>query len=372
MDTEIPAEFAKEVEAHLAACRSCAMQLEALKQQSYALGTMPKLKAPGDLLDHVRIRLEKPPVLAVCKQWLQALFARKRFFQLAGAAATAALVIVTVQVALRDDGSRKGLLSPAPLQVESPSSPGSAPPSAAVQAPPTGPESLPDIRSNTGTAFKRSLPVPPLSVESPPSPGLVPSAETPAALQAESLPDHHANAEKALVESSPEARPNLPAGNETKMVALTLKTPGVPARMKTRSGSFEPESFHKRESFSLSSRGATGMAPPGGKMLEREAQTEDAGSAKVSGDNLAHPDAQKAFSSVIRLIERAEGKVLSAGDSRDGKEPGTLLAEVPGTNYPSFLAGLRQLGEVKFHGDKEVNPSPDANVRVSVSFDTRD
>ncbi len=328
MDTEIPAEFKEEVDAHLAVCRSCAMQLEALRDQLHALGTLPKLEAPRDLFDHVRSRLEKPSIFSVLGQWLRHLFAGKRFFQLAGAAAAAALVIVTVQVALRDGGSRKVLLSSAPLSVESPAPPGTAPSAETPPAPPASPKSLPDNRTNT---------------------------------------------KKALTAASSATEPHHPAGNETQMVALTLKPPGPSTRVENRSGPFGLKTHNGSfgpESFSLSSRGATGMGAPGGKMREQEAPTGVAGSAEVSEGSPPQLEAQKALSDVIRLIERANGKILSAGESRDGNEPGTVLADMPGTSYPSFLAQLRQFGEVKFNGGKEVNPSPNTKVRVSVSLDT--
>lgn len=122
-DTEIPVEFREGVEAHLAVCRVCAMQFEALREQSYALGTLPKVEAPRDFLEQVRSRVEKPSILSRLKQGLSVLFAGKHFLQLAGAAATAVVVIAASQVILRE-GGHKMLLSPAPPSVKAtPASP---------------------------------------------------------------------------------------------------------------------------------------------------------------------------------------------------------------------------------------------------------
>jgi hypothetical protein len=60
---------------------------------------------------------------------------------------------------------------------------------------------------------------------------------------------------------------------------------------------------------------------------------------------------------------------LNAGPSRDANQPETLLAEIPSANYPSFLNQLRELGEVQLHGNKDFTPAPDAQIRVSVSFE---
>ena len=52
--------------------------------------------------------------------------------------------------------------------------------------------------------------------------------------------------------------------------------------------------------------------------------------------------------------------------------PWALLAEMPGSNYQTFIDQLRQLGEIEINGDSDFSPAPDAKVRVSVSCDTRD
>ena len=134
-DTEIPMEFREDVEAHLAVCRPCAMQFEAFREQSYALRTLPKVEAPRDFLEQVRSRVEKPSILSRLKHGLSVLFAGKHFLQLAGAAATAVVVIAASQVILRE-GGQKVLLSPAPHSVKAPQSVGAP---LSVKAPPASP-----------------------------------------------------------------------------------------------------------------------------------------------------------------------------------------------------------------------------------------
>ncbi len=315
VDTEIPREFREGVEAHLAVCRSCAMQLEALREELHALGNMPKMEAPVDFLDRVRSRVETPSVLSRLKQRLSGWFAGKRFLQLAGAAATAALVLITAQVVLRDAGNRKGLPSPALPPIGSTPSPEAPPASPAL----TG--SLPDVRRNTEKALNPA--------------------------------------------SSSMAEPHRLADVEEQSVALTLKLPGASAGGKTRGGSFRPESF------SSSNPGTTGMGATAERRLKQGVSKGVAGPAEVSEGSPA-PGARKTLSSVIRLIERVDGKVLNAGAARDEHRFETLLAEIPAANYPAFLDRLRRLGEVEFNGDKEFSPAPGARIRVSIGFDIRD
>jgi hypothetical protein len=310
-DTEIPVEFREGVEAHLAVCRSCAMQFEALREQSHALGTLPKVEAPGDFLAQIRGRVEKPSTLSRLKQGFFHLFAGKHFLKLAGAAATAVVVIVAAQVMLKDSGHQKALLPPAPAQVGSPRSIATPPP---VAAPPASP-------GESGKVSDRA--------------------------------------------ALPWTEPQRPAGVETQSVALTVKSRRVSSGGIGRGGSFKPEGF------SRSGAGTTGIHAQEEKKLKADVSKRAAGTAEVSRGS-PPPEAQGISSDVIRMIKRANGKILSAAPARDDAQPETLLAEMPATNYPSFLDQLRQLGEIEFNGNKEFSPTADANVRVSVSFDTSD
>jgi hypothetical protein len=335
-DTEIPVEFREDVEGHLAVCGSCARQLEALREQSYALRTLPRVEAPRDFLEQVRSRLEKPSLLSRLMRQLPVLFARRHFFQLAGVAATAVVVIATAQVMLRDSG-RKALLSPAPPSVEAPS---------LVEAPPP-------VGSSP-------------SVEAPPPVGSSRSFEAPAAPPArpESLPDISSKNRKALNGGSPAGKPHPPLGIQAQSVSLTLRLPGASPRRKSRTGAVKPDSFSAASP-------AAGMRAPDERRLRQDA-TAGAGGLEEASKGSPSLETEKILPEVRQLISRANGKILSAGPARDENRPATLLAEIPAANYPSFLDQLRQLGEVDFNGNKEFSPAPDAKVRVSVSFDARD
>lgn len=307
-DTEIPEEFRESVDAHLAICRSCAGQLETLKEQASALRAMPRVNAPGDFLEKVRSRLEKPSLVSRLKEWLSALTAPKRVLQMGGAAAVVVLVIATTQVMLRDN-ERKTTYSPA-LR------PQSAAPLPQAQAPG---KPLPDAGKNGAGALMA-----------------VPSAEP---------------------------VPPPPAAG-TRVVSLTLKLSGNPAPKEFRedsTGRGGASAPNPTAGMKSAERKKMTASMPGAA-----ARTE--GAARGN----ARPERRKISSDVRTIIERANGKVLSEGPDRGEASSPTLLAEIPSANYRSFLDQLRKLGEVESNGDEEPVASPDTNIRVSIDFDARD
>ena len=159
-----------------------------------------------------------------------------------------------------------------------------------------------------------------------------------------------------------------PRPPETQPVILTIKPAQTSVKKKTGGGALRPESFSARAA------GSARPGVPGEGSLNREASKGVARAAKVTEGGLSSDThgMQQISSDVIRLIEGANGKVLSAGPSPDEKQCETVLAEMPAANYPAFLDQLRRLGDLESNGDKEYLPAPDANVRVSVSFDNRD
>ncbi|HYA41717.1 MAG TPA: zf-HC2 domain-containing protein [Syntrophobacteraceae bacterium] len=359
MAAEIPAEIRQEVEAHLAVCRSCAMLSESLGEELRALGTLPKLAAPRDLLDNVRSSLEKPSALSALGHRLQSLFAGWGLFQLASAAAVALFVMVTVQVslevALREDRSREVMIA----QVASPPSTRPVPPAAAPHRAPASPGSPSDVNVPGEEARIAT--------------GRLPAGHGP-------LPDAGTRTEKGPDAASAAIKSPRPAGNESIVVALALKldgttkppapgvtnpsAPGVSAGVETPGGPSEYEGVHKPEGLSLSNKGATGVG--GGGAAAGRAGT-------VGGARLSQPlGEQTVLAGITRLVERADGKVLSAPPAWDNDRPGTVVAEVPATNYHSFVDQLRQLGKVEVESDKSINVSPDANVRVAISLNAQD
>lgn len=72
---------------------------------------------------------------------------------------------------------------------------------------------------------------------------------------------------------------------------------------------------------------------------------------------------------VIRLVERAKGKVLHGPTPRYESWSGPILAELPEANLHSFIAGMRKLGAVQWSQGKEPAPGSNATVRVSIRLE---
>ena len=329
-DAEVPSEFREGVDAHVAACRACAMWLEALREQANALGSLPRVPAPRDFLQRVKSRVERPSVWSRLTQEVSGFFAGKRFYQLAGAAATAVVVIVAARVVLHDGGQR-ALPPPASSSIES-SKPAGPAPSAAVP-----------YAANPHTAATQ--------------------AATPPAAEQHRL-----------------------AGAETQSVVLTVKPSAASLKSKS-GGAFKPESIAgaKPNAAKMSaqsekslrqevSRATGGAAKAAGRAAKVPETTKVPEAARVpeSGPASNTPSTEQISTDVIRLIEQANGKVLSAAPAPDDNRHEAVLAEMPAANYPSFLEQLRRLGDVESNGDKEFSLAPDSSVRVSVSVDTRE
>ena len=299
---EIPAEVQGEVSAHLAQCPSCVVLFSDLEEQALALRTLPRLAPPEDLLGNIKSRLDRPSVLSIVKRRLRSLFERKHLFYLAGGAAAALLLILGVQPGLLRNTGRENSPSMAPM------------PEA-----PEAPKALEHARSHSGLAKSfepgaSSVPVaPPRS-----RPGVL-----------------------ALVLNLPEAR------------ALDA-TPREPLARRSLSDRAVPP--------------PPGAAGRGGNAERMVAQSSRQGLAHPAPALRAAsgPRSRGVFEDLTRLVSRANGRVLNRSQSLREDRPGTLLVEIPRAFFPTFLTGMRKLGEVEFDGPEESPARPDAKVRVSI------
>lgn len=314
-DYEIPVEFRREVEEHLAACRSCSSQLEALKEQSDAFRALPRATAPMEFMEQVRSRLEEPSVFLRLKDRLAAFFAGRHFLQLAGTAAAGVLIVAAAQVVLQESG-HKALPPTAPPPVKSSPAPGVLPLAQEPAAPPAKPQSPPEIRSEKAKALKKA----------------------------------------ATAANSAALRPS--PGVEAQLVSITLKLPGASAKLELRDGG--------ANNYSESGPPA-GMGGPAPRRAEQQVSRGGGEPAEVPGGRRPS-DAQRISSDVVRLIKGANGKILSTKPALYKNQPETLMAEMPAANYPSFVEQLRLIGEIEFNGNKEFSPAPDSRVRVTVGF----
>jgi hypothetical protein len=322
-DSEVPPELGEKVGKHLAACRSCGALRAALEEQSAALGRLPRLAAPEGLLGAVKSRLEKPSLLLVFTRRLHGFFATNRFFRLAGAGVAAMLVILAVHVAFRENTLRGVSPSKAPTATE-------APPPEAEHSPFHGAPSPPAPS--------------PLASLAAPRPGL--------------------GAKKALRAGVPQAKHNGPAfaRNQTVMLTLVWKAPAGSAGEKTGGAVFRPDRSSHQRSRSLPA--SLAASAEGNRMSSKGLSRGTAGFAPAPRSG-----SRGVIDEVIRLVERANGKVSRGPNPRYESWSGPILVELPEANLHSFIAGMRKLGEVRWSQGKEPAPGSKATVRVSISLE---
>ena len=338
-DLDIPPEVREGVEAHLAGCPSCTRQFLDLKEQIRVLGSLPGMEAPPDFLKQVRSRLDKPSALQILRERLGNIFGGKRFFQLAGVAVSAALVILVAQVALKEGIVQKAVLSPQQPTITTPApEPEAKSPSLPSPAPaPSAPSAEPGMYAGkplTAPSGPQALMVP--APEQLPGPGSAPDA---------------GSMERAYARQKSESRAGAALeAKQAPLISLTLK----PGRRKSPSVS-------PYAGFSTMQADRAGKSKSGAA-ARREETTPSA----------AAPEERDIFSEVKRLVQDADGNIINGGLSSDEKRSETLVADMPAANYPPFLGRLGQLGEVSDGNGAAAASSLGSNVRVKIKLDMRE
>ena len=365
-DLDIPPEVREGVEAHLAGCPSCARQFLDLKEQIRALGSLPRMEAPPDFLRQVRSRLDKPSALQVLRERLGNIFGGNRFFQLAGVAVSAALVILVAQVALKEGTVQKAVLSPQQPAITTPApepaKPEATSPSLPSPAPaPSAPSAEPGMHAGmplTAPSGPQALMVP--APKQLPGPGSAPDA---------------GSMERAYARQKSESQAGAALeAKQAPLISLTLK----PGRRKSPSVSpYAPTSESPLEGGKGGVSLKAKSAPNAGFSTM---QADSAGKSKSGAaarreettPSAAAPEERDIFSEVKRLVLDADGNIINGGLSSDEKRSETLVADMPAANYPPFLGRLGQLGEVSDGNGATVAPSPGSNVRVKIKLDMRE
>jgi len=112
---------------HLAKCRSCSHQFEALSEQSRLLRSLPRYEAPPGFLDSVRRQVEVPrrSFPDYVRDCLSAFTGSRPFLRFAATAAAAIIVVTSAHHVLKESSVRQGVLlaptTPAPVSHEPPS-----------------------------------------------------------------------------------------------------------------------------------------------------------------------------------------------------------------------------------------------------------
>lgn len=96
-DTDFPADVRSEVESHLAGCRNCALQFQALREQARALKSLPRLHAPEGLIERVREEVERESLFQRLRKYFPTFFSSGKFLKAAGAVTAAVIVVAVLQ-----------------------------------------------------------------------------------------------------------------------------------------------------------------------------------------------------------------------------------------------------------------------------------
>lgn len=312
--TVFPEDVRTAVEAHLAECRSCADLREALGEQAHALGALPRIKAPEDLLERVRREVEKTSPIQILVEKLEAVFGSRHFLRLAATAAVALIVFGTLRVGMQDKALRD-------LSTTTPPPPALREPAAKQEADVRGPVDALQSRG-IGGAANAPAPVP-----------------APAALPHESS-------------SAPDSR--------QESITLTLRLPMTPAGTKARESARPP---------------AMGPSAPEREAAVRPAEVPRAGSVSKSAKSKglreerfepASPDRSSIRSEIRRLILEADGTVLEKGSPEGTDLPAEVTAELPAENFASFLGRLRELGTIETARKDHFHPAPGTRIRMTL------
>ncbi len=350
VEADIPAQFRAEFKKHLAGCKSCAAQYDALTSLLKDLSALPGVSAPADFLEKVRKRLKGPSAIGKARNAFLRMFGEAPLYKLAASAAAVVVVVVAAQVALRETHFQKELWTPSPMP-----SPALAPPAAPAdnfKYPASGSPDSPKLAASAPAGSSDP-------VIAPGSPDLQSSP-------APSKPKQRAGGKimqyNAPGQASPNANTHLQPREEERQpepVVLTLK---IPHDSSSGKSSTAPAILDKAEEPSVAS-----SAPPMEKSISRARPGKE--SVKPADRSLMDPT-RRAFSEVKRLVLLSNGEIISEQSTADAEKQVSILAEIPAHNYEAFLVQLRRFGEIDFHGESPQEPPPQADlpIRISIIF----
>ncbi len=306
-DPDDPQDLNEELRAHLEGCASCSRLYDNLQEQAQLLRTLPRMPAPATLLRQVHSRIEKPSWITLLRKRIENLFRTRQFFQFAGLAATATLVIITAHVMLKGDALKQQ--SPAILP---------SPPAESRQAPHDNfAAGIPEKSTEEGSGI---------------------------------LSEKNAPGQEQLSVTSPGVQvfSDLARQNEKPSILLKLKINRRSAR------EMEETARKSRSPHSL----------PAVPSNTQEMRSGAAVRTKPEGDL----ELQRDVFEVRRLILSSNGRILSGEESQSRATQRLLLAEIPRSNYSTFLDKLRGIGELSISEGNHPEGPPDTNIRVTIQF----
>ncbi|MHC1729329.1 MAG: hypothetical protein AB9866_25580 [Syntrophobacteraceae bacterium] len=301
-----PLDLDENVRAHIEGCPSCSRLLNNLQEQAESLRALPRIEAPSGFLGQVRSRIEKPSGFVMLRQKVSSFLGSRQFFQFAGVAATATLIVVTTQIMLKDESKQKS-----PIFLPSP-------PAETRSAPPAGSAFRPDDRMEKG-------------------------------FQAESV--------EPKIEQVPEKTPGSQVYSDLKKQGEQLS---IVMKLKVHPPSTRGKEEKAHESMMPR---ALPAAPPGRREERKSASVRTPSVADPELQN-AVSDVRRLILSLngrILSSEEAQGSGVPAHRM--------LIAEIPQSKYAALTDKLRQIGNLDINKNDYPEGPPDSYVRVTIHFE---
>lgn len=280
LEPNAPRDFDENVRAHVEECPACARLLSNLHEQADALYALPRVKAPGGFLGQVRSRIEKPSVFAVLRRKVSDLWGSRQFFQFAGVAVTATLIVVTAQIMLKDESKQQ---SPVFLPSQ---------PAETRSAPPAGPDLRPGYGMEKG---------------------------------------FHAESVEPKIEQVPEKAPGPQVFSD---LAQQGRQPSIHLKLKPHPAAREEE---KRMPENTASRAPA--APPSSRKEKRPST-----SVRIHSDEKPELQSAVSEVRRLILTSNGRILSTEPPQNRAAAAQKMLLAEIPHSKYPTLLDELRKIG----------------------------
>jgi hypothetical protein len=388
LDNVLDATNAKLLEQHLAACPTCAAELQALRSTLAALGSLQKLAAPADFLDRVHLRLEQPSGV---RRFLHALLFPWRVklpLGLAGAVATALLVVLTYQ-------QMKTTKGPMPAPTVLPVAPAARAPSQPAPVAHEKPAAVPSLlaeadRDGAQRPRQDERPVVlALLLKSTPDRAAL-TAQTDANRQKQDSPGKESQAEPSSSLATQKAGPTgsalappaprsaAPAGGEMRSARIPTEsaeqapreaesTHRAGRRPEAKSKATGAEELQRRAQPDDSPRGDYALRP--GAIDQAKAGARGQGTqGALQGAPLPLRPADEALGQIRELVKNSGGIIVSEDHPVDPRQPPSLLAQIPGGNYTAFVEQLALLGKLQEPLPKVLTANHTTSIRVHIKL----
>jgi hypothetical protein len=355
-DSDLPDQLRRDLDAHVAECRSCADEADALRKEWDALRSLPQVKAPADFLDRVHERLGRRVGVEKAGKWASTFFGGKGLVEAAGLAVSALLVVVIYHAVTRE--------------MPHPTAP-AVPPS--VESP-AKVESV--HREGASGRGLRDVPEPPVSA---PAPAETALQEAKPALMTLTLTIPSDATRKKEGERAASRAPSVGGMKALREIPSAPRAIERDRGLRQRAGP-EVSRAEVEERDGGEMRAARDEEPQGREVAadaaadkKRQIREEIAGRDADNGETSVteYPEAiGSALERIRQFIGEAQGRVVAIEASESvGRGKAWVVAEMPVEAFYGFLSRLKQLGNIQEakNGGIEQQPGPTVKFNLQIS-----